>query len=104
MGIAVCDPPALARSKRDLEAAGRAYKGLHVGLASKIKKGGLLMTCSCTARFTEDDLLAAAFYGLKQGGRRVTRVLRRAEAGPDHPVPPGFPEGRYLSCLTLALD
>lgn len=102
--VAVCDPPALARSKRDLEAAGRAYKGLHGGLANKIKKGGLLMTCSCTARFTEDDLLAAAFYGLRQGGRRVTRVLRRAEAGADHPVPPGFPEGRYLSCLTLALD
>jgi 23S rRNA (cytosine1962-C5)-methyltransferase len=103
--VAVCDPPALARSKRDLEAAGRAYKSLHVGLAGLIKKGGgLLITCSCTSRFTEADLMAAAVYGLQQGGRRVTRVLRRAEAGPDHPVPPGFPEGRYLSCLTLALD
>ncbi len=102
--VAVCDPPALARSKRDLESAGRAYKRLHAGLAARIRKGGLLVTCSCTARFTEDDLLAAAFYGLRQGGRTVTRVLRRAEAGPDHPVPPGFPEGRYLSCLTLALD
>jgi hypothetical protein len=31
-------------------------------------------------------------------------VLERRGAGPDHPVPPGFDQGRYLKCLVLRVD
>ena len=33
---------------------------------------------------------------------RPSRLLAVRGAGPDHPVPPGFPEGRYLKLLLLA--
>jgi len=102
--LVVCDPPALARNKGQLEAAGRAYRRLHAGISSLLAPGGILVTCSCTARITEPDLLAAAADGLARGGRRITRILARGGAGPDHPIPPGFPEGSYLKCLTLAIQ
>jgi 23S rRNA (cytosine1962-C5)-methyltransferase len=34
----------------------------------------------------------------KDAGRRV-QLLSTASQGPDHPVPPAFPEGRYLKFL-----
>ncbi len=102
--LIVCDPPALSHKKTDLDKARSAYRRLHQGLASQLRKGALLVTASCTARLTEDDLLEDARLGLSDAGRTVQRVLRRAGAGADHPVPPGFPQGRYLSCLTLVVD
>ncbi|MEE2829787.1 MAG: class I SAM-dependent rRNA methyltransferase [Myxococcota bacterium] len=102
--LVVCDPPALARKKGQLPAARSAYRRLHEGIASLVAKGGLLVTCSCTARLGEEELLEDARQGLHAGGRRIRQVLSRGGAGEDHPVPPGFPEGRYLTCLTLALD
>ena len=34
----------------------------------------------------------------KDAGRRV-QLLSTSSQGPDHPVPPAFPEGRYLKFL-----
>lgn len=102
--VVVCDPPALSRKKADLPSARKAYQRIHEFIAPVIAPGGLLVTASCTARLSADDLLADAVAGLARGGRRVTRELRRAGAGADHPVPPALPQLRYLSCLVLALD
>ncbi len=102
--VVVCDPPALSRKKADLPNARKAYQRLHEFIAPVIAPGGLLVTASCTARLSADDLLEDAVAGLGRGGRRVTRELRRAGAGADHPVPPALPQLRYLSCLVLALD
>lgn len=102
--VVVCDPPALSRKKADLPNARKAYRRIHQALAPVVAPGGLLVTASCTARLSADDLLEDAIAGLKAGGRTVTRELRRAGAGADHPVPPALPQLRYLSCLILALD
>ena len=102
--LAICDPPALAHGKAELPRARAAYRRLHAGLAGLLGRGALLFTCSCTSRLAADDLLADARAGLEQGGRRIGRVLAVSGAGPDHPVPPAFPEGRYLACLTLLVD
>jgi 23S rRNA (cytosine1962-C5)-methyltransferase len=102
--LAVCDPPSLSHGKAELPRARAAYRRLHQGLAGLLGRGALLITCSCTSRLTADDLLADARAGLEQGGRRISRVLAVSGAGPDHPVPPSFPEGRYLACLTLVID
>ena len=102
--LIVCDPPALAHKRTDLPTARAAYRRLHHGLAPLLRKGALLVTASCTARLSADDLLDDVRRGLGDGGRTVQRVIRRAGAGADHPVPPGFPQGHYLSCLTLVVD
>jgi 23S rRNA (cytosine1962-C5)-methyltransferase len=102
--LVICDPPALARRKADLPRARAAYRRLHEQIAPLLAKEALLVTASCTARLTADDLLDDVRRGIEAGGRRITRELHRGGAGPDHPVLVGFPQGRYLSCLTLAID
>ena len=102
--LVVCDPPAMARKRSQVENARAAYRRLHTGLAPLLKKGGLLVTCSCTARLGADELLEDARRGLREGGRRVRRVVYTGGAGGDHPVAPGFEQGHYLSCLVLVLD
>ena len=102
--LVVCDPPALAHGKAELPKARAAYRRLHAGLAALVERRGVLVTCSCTSRLSAQDLLADARAGLAEGGRSVTRILATSGAGPDHPVPPAFPEGRYLACQTLVLD
>ena len=102
--LIVCDPPAMARKRSQVEQARGAYRKLHLGLAPLLNKGGLLVTCSCTARLGIDELLEDARAGLREAGRQVTRVVYSGGPGGDHPVAPGFSEGHYLSCLVLSID
>jgi len=102
--IVVCDPPALARKKADLDSARRAYRRLHKGIGPLLGKEGILVTASCTARLGHAELLEDARAGLAESGRQVRRILQRGEAGGDHPVATTFPEGRYLSCLWLQVN
>ncbi|HZW79252.1 MAG TPA: class I SAM-dependent rRNA methyltransferase, partial [Candidatus Deferrimicrobiaceae bacterium] len=44
----VLDPPAFAKSKRDLDAAMRGYKELNLRALKMLRPGGVLITCSCS--------------------------------------------------------
>jgi hypothetical protein len=44
----VLDPPAFAKSKRDLEKALRGYKELNLRAMKMLRPGGILVTCSCS--------------------------------------------------------
>jgi 23S rRNA (cytosine1962-C5)-methyltransferase len=102
--LIVCDPPAMARKRSQVERARAAYRRLHAGIAPLLKKDSLLVTCSCTARLGAEELLEDARTGLREGGRRVSRIVYSGGAGGDHPIAPGFTEGHYLSCLVLAVE
>jgi 23S rRNA (cytosine1962-C5)-methyltransferase len=101
--VVVIDPPKFARSQRDLAAALKGYQRLNALALNAVKRGGLLATCSCSQLVDEvafERLVAAA---AQDAGRRVT-ILETASQGPDHPVPPGFTEGRYLKFMLLGVD
>ena len=55
--VVVCDPPALARKAADLPQARSAYLRIHEALAPRLRRGGLLVTCSCTSRLGPKELL-----------------------------------------------
>jgi 23S rRNA (cytosine1962-C5)-methyltransferase len=57
--------------------------------------GGLLATCSCSGLVEAEAFERVIAGAAKDAGRRV-QVLESSSQGPDHPVPPAFPEGRYL--------
>jgi 23S rRNA (cytosine1962-C5)-methyltransferase len=51
-----------------------------------------------------DDLfLESCRRGLSEAGRQA-RLIRRAGAGPDHPLHPNLAESGYLKALVFALD
>jgi 23S rRNA (cytosine1962-C5)-methyltransferase len=101
--VVIADPPAFARSRRDVPAALRGYRKLARLAAGLAAPGGIVFLASCSHNVAAADFAEAARRGLADAGR-VGRVLRDAGAGPDHPVHMALPESAYLKSLTLALD
>ena len=53
----VLDPPAFAKSKRNLETALRGYKELNLRALKMLRPGGILVTCSCSYHVSPADFL-----------------------------------------------
>ena len=101
--VVVVDPPAFAKSRKDIPVAVKAYRKLVRQAAGLLQPGGILFAASCSHNVGTADFAEAVARGLDDAGR-TGRILRQAGAGPDHPVHPMLPESAYLKSLTLALD
>jgi 23S rRNA (cytosine1962-C5)-methyltransferase len=100
--LVILDPPKLAPSVRHLERARSAYRKLNADAARLVEPGGMLLSCSCSAAMTPDDLVRAATLGVRDAGRDPT-LVHLGQQGVDHPVPAAFGEGRYLKCAFLRI-
>jgi 23S rRNA (cytosine1962-C5)-methyltransferase len=101
--IVIADPPAFARSRREVPAALRGYRKLARLAAAVAATGGILFLASCSFNVAEAEFAEAVRRGLADAGRSG-RILRVAGADADHPIHPALPESAYLKTLTLALD
>jgi len=101
--LAAVDPPKFATTRDDVSRALGAYKDVNAQVARLLKPGAILFTCSCSSSVSAEDFERAVAAGLAQAGRRGM-LLEARGAGSDHPVPPGFAQGRYLKCLILRVD
>jgi 23S rRNA (cytosine1962-C5)-methyltransferase len=94
----ILDPPAFAKTKRDLDSAIRGYKELNLRALKMLRPGGLLVTCSCSYHVNQTsflEMLGAASLD----ARRSMRVLEIRGQAKDHPVLLNMPETAYLKCL-----
>lgn len=98
--LVVIDPPKFARAKKDLDAAVKGYQRLNMLAMTATSEGGLLATCSCSQLVDEETFERMIAGAAREAGRRV-QVLEVTSQGADHPVPPAFPEGRYLKFVLL---
>ena len=96
----VCDPPAFAKSRGEVDRAARGYKDVNLHALRMIEPGGLMMTFSCSGHMSLDLFQKVIFAAALDAGRRVSFV-RRLSAGPDHPVSLYCPEGEYLKGFLL---
>ena len=96
----VLDPPAFAKSRRNLEAAGRGYKDINLRALRLLGHGGILVTCSCSHHVSEAMLLEIVAEAALDSGREL-RVLERRTQAQDHPILLTVPETHYLKCLVL---
>jgi len=101
--IVIADPPAFARSRKDVPAALRGYRKLARLAASVTATGGTMFLACCSHNVAEAEFAEAVRRGLGDAGRNA-RILRTAGADADHPVHPALPETAYLKAMTLALD
>lgn len=99
--LIILDPPAFAKAKRDVNKASRGYKDINLQAIKHLTKGGVLATFSCS-NFIEEDLFSQIVLAAARDAGAELQILSRLEAGPDHPVSLGHPEGRYLKGLLLA--
>ncbi len=98
----VLDPPAFAKSRKDVERSARGYKEINLQAARLLREGGLLATFSCSNPIDE-VLFARIVLGAVRDAGKAAQVLRVLGAGPDHPLNLAHPEGRYLKGLLLRL-
>jgi 23S rRNA (cytosine1962-C5)-methyltransferase len=96
----VLDPPAFAKSRRNLEAAARGYKEINLRALRLLGRGGILVTCSCSHHVSEGMLLEIVAQAALDAGREL-RVLERRTQAQDHPILLTVPETCYLKCLVL---
>lgn len=96
----ILDPPAFAKAKGDVNKASRGYKDINLQAVRRLKRGGLLATFSCS-NFIEEDLFNKIVLSAARDAHADVKILARLEAGSDHPVSLGHPEGRYLKGLLL---
>ncbi len=96
------DPPAFAKSKRDLDAAYRAYKEVNLRAMRLLDKGGILGTASCSYHVSEPYFYEMLRDAAADAGRTV-RVLERRSQASDHPEIITVPETRYLKYALLEI-
>lgn len=98
--VMAVDPPKFARGKDALREALNGYRDLNAAAAPLLDRGGILFTCSCSGNVSPQDFERAVAAGIAHAGRRA-RLIETRGAAADHPIPPGFAQGRYLKCLVL---
>lgn len=101
--VIVLDPPAFARTKRNLDAAMRGYKELNLRALKMLRPAGILVTCSCSFHVSENDFLEVVTSAALDAHRTV-RILEKRTQSSDHPVLLGVPETYYLKCLICSVS
>ncbi|MCC9657865.1 class I SAM-dependent rRNA methyltransferase [Rhodopirellula halodulae] len=96
----ILDPPRFAGSRKQTEAALRAYTRLNASAVDLLPPGGMLVTCSCSGRVSRSDFLNMLVdVGRKR--RRDLVVLESRGPSPDHVFAISCPESDYLKCIVV---
>ena len=98
--VIILDPPKLAATKSQVPQALKAYKDVNRLAISKIKKGGIIATFSCSAGISSNDLQTAIAWAAKDAGKEV-HIRAILSQGADHPIRLSFPESHYLTGFLL---
>jgi 23S rRNA (cytosine1962-C5)-methyltransferase len=101
--VVVGDPPAFAKTKKDIPAATKGYAKLAKLAAQRVNPGGFLCLASCSYHMTMEAFQAACADGIRDGGRGAS-LIHTAGAGPDHPVHPQLAQTAYLKFVVYRLD
>ena len=96
----VLDPPAFAKSKKNLDTALRGYKELNLRALKMLRSGGTLVTCSCSFHVSPTDFLGVVTDSARDVHRTVRLLENRGQAK-DHPILLQVPETAYLKCLIM---
>src|SRR5580658_1792192 len=99
----VLDPPAFAKTKRDLDKALGGYKELNLRAMKMLRPGGILVTCSCSFHVSPSDFLKVV-ADAAQDAHKSLRIIEHRGASKDHPILLNVPETSYLQCLILSVS
>jgi 23S rRNA (cytosine1962-C5)-methyltransferase len=100
--VVVLDPPALAKSRKDIIPARKGYIQLNTNAMKLVKPDGILLTASCSHHITRELLLDVISEASRRAHRAVT-ILEEHGAGIDHPVLAAMPETSYLKVFILRI-
>lgn len=93
--VVILDPPKFAFNKRQIEKATRGYKEINLSGMNLIKRGGVLITFSCSGTVSADLFQKVLFGAAVDAGRHV-QIIEHLSQGFDHPISLTYPESEYL--------
>jgi 23S rRNA (cytosine1962-C5)-methyltransferase len=99
----VLDPPAFAKSRRELDSALRGYKELNLRALKLLRPGGILVTCSCSYHVSPAAFLEVVADSARDVHRNLRLLENRGQAK-DHPILLNVPETAYLKCLIFLVS
>ncbi len=101
--VVVVDPPAFVKRRADFGRGMAGYRDINLQALRLVSRGGLLLSCSCSALVDEGAFGQALQAAAGDAGRAV-RVLERHHAGPDHPVSLACSETSHLKAWFCAVE
>ena len=101
--MVLLDPPALIKSRKHAESGRKGYHFLNRAALRLVVDGGILVSSSCSAHFSEDDLRVTLRRAAEQSGARL-HVLDTVSQADDHPVSLYFPEAHYLKSFICRVE
>ncbi|MCR5705331.1 MAG: class I SAM-dependent rRNA methyltransferase [Acholeplasmatales bacterium] len=98
--VIVLDPPAFTKSKDTVKKAYKGYMEINTQALKKVRKGGYLLTFSCSQHMTP-DLFMQMVADAAHNAKRTVRLVDFRVQSPDHPSLLQSESELYLKCLIL---
>ena len=96
--VVMLDPPAFTKSRGNIQNAVKGYKEINLRGIKLVKKGGFLVTASCTNLIPPDLFLDIIDDAAKDAKRQLRQVTFRSQSS-DHPIIRGLENTHYLKFL-----
>jgi 23S rRNA (cytosine1962-C5)-methyltransferase len=93
--LVILDPPAFAKSKKDLAPAKKGYEKLNKLAFQILKEGGYLVSSSCSHHLSKSEFIQIINSAAAKSGKNI-QLLHFNGASLDHPELPGMNETSYL--------
>ena len=100
--VIILDPPRFAPTVSTKDRAARAYKDINLLGFKLLRKGGTLITFSCSGGVSS-ILFEKIIAGAALDAGVSVKIANWLSQPSDHPVLLSFPEGRYLKGLVCQL-
>lgn len=98
--VVMLDPPAFTKSRETLQKAITGYKEINLRGMKLVRRGGFLVTSSCTNLVQPELFLEIIQLAARDARRRLRQVTFRAQAS-DHPIIAGWENTNYLKFLIV---
>lgn len=101
--VVMLDPPAFTKSRATIEKAITGYKEINLRGMNLLKKGGFLVTSSCTNLVNPELFLKIIDMAAKDAKRKIRQVLFQTQS-PDHPIVWNMENTHYLKFLIIEVE
>lgn len=101
--VVILDPPAFTKSRENIHKAITGYKEINLRGMQLVKRGGFLVTASCTNLITPDLFYQTIEMAAKDAKRTLRQVTFQTQSA-DHPIIRGIENTQYLKFLIVQVQ
>lgn len=101
--VVILDPPAFTKNRENIQKAITGYKEINLRGMKLVRKGGFLVTASCT-NLIQPDLFLKIIDDAAQDAKRKLRQVTYQTQSADHPIIRGIENTQYLKFLIVQVN